>query len=82
MTDTLTTIEEAKELLGVEDFHELVSEGTVRRVTHAGETYVLGADVARALKDKDPKYLARLVGRAGGAVSADPDNLAADIPRL
>lgn len=85
MTDPLTTIEDAAELLGMEEaeMNAAFLAGDLRRVSHGGATYVLGADVDRALKDKDPRHLARLV--LDGADSDDPEspkNLAADLPRL
>jgi len=85
MTDPLTTIEDAAEVLGMDEaeLDAAVLAGDLRRVTHGGASYVLGADIDRALKDKDPKHLARLV--LDGADPDDPEsprNLAADLPRL
>lgn len=83
-SDALTTVEDAAEVLHLDEdeLDAAISDGTLRRVTHAGETFVLGADVDKALRDQDPEYLAKLVGREGCGAAADPDNFAADIPRL
>jgi hypothetical protein len=66
VTDTpaLLSSDEAKELLGHDDFVELVSNGEVRRLkTPEGNTVFLGADVDRALRDKRPRSLAAAVPR-------------------
>ena len=84
-SDALTTVEDAAEVLHLDDaeLDAAIEDGTLRRVQHAGETYVLGADVDRALKDKDPRSLAALV--LDGADPDDPEspkNLAAQMQRL
>jgi hypothetical protein len=85
MTDApdLATAAEARELLGDDDFLDLVSDGTVRRVRFGDGAFYMGADIDKALRERDPRYLARLV--RDGADSDDPEsarNLAAGMPRL
>lgn len=84
-SDALTTPEDAREVLGLDEaeMNAAILAGDLRRVTHGGETFVLGADVDKALRDKDPRHLAALV--RDGADPDDPEspkNLAADLPRL
>ena len=84
-SDALTTPEDAAEVLHMDEaeLDAAISEGTLRRVKHGDDVFILGADVDNALKDADPKYLARLV--LDGVDPDDPEsptNLAADIPRL
>lgn len=84
-SEALTTIEDAAEALGMEEaeMNAAFLAGDLRRVTHDGASFVLGADIDKALRDKDPRHLARLV--LDGADPDDPEspkNLAADLPRL
>ena len=83
--DALTTVEDAAEVLHMDEaeMDAAISEGTLRRVKHGDDVFILGADVDKALKDADPKYLARLVlDGAGPDDPESPKNLAADLPRL
>jgi len=92
--DLLST-EQAADTLGIDEAEvaELLKTGDLRKVWHrAGndseaplDSFIMASDVRRLRQESDPKYLARLVGRGGGAVSADPEspsNLAADVPRF
>ena len=84
-SEALTTIEDAAEALHMDEaeLDAAISEGTLRRVKHGDDVFILGADVDKALKDADPRYLARLV--LDGVDPDDPEsprNLAADVPRL
>jgi len=83
--DALTTAEDAAEVLHMDEaeLDAAISEGTLRRVKHGDDVFILGADVQRLKRESDPKYLARLV--LDGVDPDDPEspkNLAADIPRL
>lgn len=94
----LLSLETAAEVLHLDEAElaEQIEAGNLRRVWHrAGnsaaeplESYLLGEDVRRLARESDPEHMARLVGRGGGAVSADPDdddspsNLAQSVPRL
>lgn len=85
--DALTTPEDAREVLGLDEaeMNAAILAGDLRRVTHGGETFVLGVDVDKALRDQDPRYLAKVVT---GKVTEDdeegnnPRTLAANMPRL
>ena len=84
-SDALTTVEDAAEVLHMDEaeLDAAISEGTLRRVKHGDDVFILGADVQRLKRESDPKYLARLV--LDGVDPDDPEspkNLAADIPRL
>ena len=83
--DALTTAEDAAEVLHMDEaeLDAAIEDGTLRRVKHGDDVFILGADVDKALKDADPRYLARLV--LDGVDPDDPEsprNLAADLPRL
>lgn len=85
--DALTTPEQAREVLHLNEaeMNAAFLAGDLRRVTHGGETFVLGVDVDKALRAQDPRHLAKVV--AGEVVEDDeegnnPRNLAADQPRL
>lgn len=86
-SEALTTIEDAAEALHMDDaeMNAAILAGDLRRVTHAGETFVLGVDIDKALRDQDPKYLAKIV--SGEVIEPDesgdtPRTLAANVPRL
>lgn len=84
-SEALTTPEQAREVLGLDEaeMNAAILDGSLRRVTHGGETFVLGADIDKALRDADPRHLAAVV--RGGADPDDPEsprNLAANMPRL
>lgn len=81
----LATAQETKEILEITDgeYADLIEDGSLRRVQFADGARILGCDIDRALKDQDPRHLARLV--LDGADPEDPEspkNLAADMPRL
>ena len=86
MTDPLTTVEDAAEVLGMDEaeLDAAVSEGTLRRVKHGDDVFILGADVDRALKDADPKHLAATAyyGESDPDDPESPSNLAAEVPRF
>jgi len=85
-SDALTTPEAAREVLGMDEaeMNAAILAGDVRRVTHGGETWILGADIDRALKDSDPKHLAATAyyGESDPDDPESPSNLAAEVPRL
>jgi len=84
-SDALTTVEDAAEVLHMDEaeLDAAILAGDLRRVTHGGESFVLGVDVDRALKDKDPRHLAALAyGEADPDDPDDPKTLAAKLPRL
>jgi len=76
---------ETAEELGIStaEAAELISTGELRLVDHAGKSYLLGSDVERILRERDPAYLAKLA--AGEVDDDDPDsptNLVGNLPRL
>ena len=85
--DALTTPEQAREVLHLDEseLDVAISEGTLRRVKHGDDVFILGADVDEALLQNDPKYLARLVAgivQAPDESGDTPRSLAESVPRL
>jgi hypothetical protein len=85
--DALTTVEDAAEVLHMDEaeLDAAISEGTLRRVKHGDDVFILGADVDRLQQQNDPKWLAKLV--AGEVQEPDesgdtPRSLAQSVPRL
>lgn len=85
--DALTTVEDAAEVLHMDEaeLDAAISEGTLRRVKHGDDVFILGADVDKALRDQDPRYLAKIV--SGEVQEPDesgdtPRSLAQSVPRL
>ena len=86
-SDALTTVEDAAEVLHMDEaeLDAAISEGTLRRVNHGDDVFILGADVDRLKRESDPKYLAKLVAGLVQAEDEDgdtPRSLAADVQRL
>jgi hypothetical protein len=66
--DDLCSLTAAAAALGLADddldgLAEAIDEHAIRTVTFAGNKYLLGADVQRALDDRDPRKLAAKVPR-------------------
>jgi len=63
--DALLTFEEAADELQIDQagLEEAMTAGELRRVSYEGATYVLTADVAKYAADRDPRALAKRVGR-------------------
>jgi len=86
-SDALTTVEDAAEVLHLDEdeMDAAIEDGSLRRVKHGDDVFILGADVDRLQQQSDPRYLAKLVAgivQEPDASGDTPHSLAESVPRF